>query len=120
MDRRRSAGLDGTHRHRYGRLKRARRHHRPRTRHGGGDRAGPNQPDFSLQATIDGRWDDQYKKIAKAILDYRDVVLIRFAHEMNGNWYPWGIANGNKAGQYAEPHCRDVRVGTQFRIGSTG
>jgi hypothetical protein len=64
--------------------------------------AGPNQPDFSLQATIDGKWDEQYKKIAKAILDYRDVVLIRFAHEMNGNWYPWGVANGNKPGQYAE------------------
>jgi hypothetical protein len=64
--------------------------------------AGPNQPDYSLQATIDGRWDEQYKQIAKAILDYRDVVLIRFAHEMNGNWYPWGIANGNKPGQYPE------------------
>src|SRR6266545_2656704 len=63
---------------------------------------GPNQPDFSLQTTIDERWDEQYKKVAKAVVEYRDVVLIRFAHEMNAKWYPWGVANGNKTGQYPQ------------------
>ena len=26
--------------------------------------------------------------------------LIRFAHEMNGRWYPWGTGNGNRPGQF--------------------
>ena len=58
------------------------------------------QKDFTLKATIDGRWDEQYKKMARAVLEYRDVVLVRFAHEMNGHWYPWAATNGNKSGQY--------------------
>jgi hypothetical protein len=62
---------------------------------------GPNQADFSLSHTIDGTWDRQYESIAHSIAAYGDVVLIRFAHEMNGHWYPWGVANGNRPGQYA-------------------
>jgi hypothetical protein len=61
---------------------------------------GPDQPNWSLAATIDGRWDDRYAAVAAAIVAYRDPVLIRFAHEMNGHWYPWGTANGNKPGQF--------------------
>ena len=61
---------------------------------------GANQPDFSLSHTIDGTWDKQYKEIARSVIEYHDAVLIRFAHEMNGHWYPWGVANGNRSGQY--------------------
>jgi hypothetical protein len=33
---------------------------------------------------------------AKGLANYRDRVLLRFAHEMNGDWYPWAVgANGN-------------------------
>jgi len=62
---------------------------------------GATQSDFTLSKTIDGSWDKQYEAIARTIIAYHDVVLIWFAHEMNGHWYPWGVANGNRNGQYA-------------------
>ena len=55
---------------------------------------GPNQPDFTLEATVNGAWDDQYREIAAVVAAYPGPILIRFAHEMNGNWYPWGYTNG--------------------------
>lgn len=61
---------------------------------------GPHQPEWTLAATIQGRWDEEYAAIARAVIEYRDPVLIRFAHEMNGHWYPWGVANGNKRGEF--------------------
>jgi len=61
---------------------------------------GSDQPEWTLAATVDGRWDDRYVALARAIIEYRDPVLVRFAHEMNGRWYPWGIANGNRPGQF--------------------
>jgi hypothetical protein len=67
---------------------------------GGANQA--DQPDWTLSRTIDGSWDKQYESIAQTIIAYHDVVLIRFAHEMNGHWYPWGVANGNRSGQYVQ------------------
>ncbi|GIH17247.1 glycoside hydrolase family 26 protein [Rugosimonospora africana] len=61
---------------------------------------GKKQPDWSLEATIDGDWDKQYEAVARSVVEYQQPLLIRFAHEMNGNWYPWGVANGNQSGQY--------------------
>jgi hypothetical protein len=61
---------------------------------------GPHQSDFTLKATVNGRWDQQYRSIAQAVLSYHDPVVIRFAHEMNGDWYPWGITNGNTSADY--------------------
>jgi hypothetical protein len=61
---------------------------------------GPDQPDFTLRATIDGKWDKQYKAVAKAVAQYGHTVLIRYAHEMNAIWYPWGVANGNTAADF--------------------
>jgi hypothetical protein len=63
---------------------------------------GPSQPDWRLAATIDGRWDDQYASIARAVVGYREPMLIRYGHEMNGHWYPWGTANGNQRGEYVK------------------
>jgi beta-mannanase len=40
--------------------------------------------------------DDSYiKDFAKRLKDIKKPVFIRFAHEMNGNWYPW---SGTKIG----------------------
>jgi hypothetical protein len=61
---------------------------------------GKHQPDWTLAATIEGHWDEQYTALARAVVEYRDPVLIRYAHEMNGHWYPWGTENGNEPGQY--------------------
>ncbi len=63
--------------------------------------AAEEQPAWALAETIDGSWDRQYEAVARSVVDYREPLLIRFAHEMNGHWYPWGTANGNKSGQYA-------------------
>jgi hypothetical protein len=63
---------------------------------------GPDQPDWSLTATIDGRWDEKYTAIARAVVEYRELILIRFGHEMNGHWYPWGTANGNGRGEFVK------------------
>jgi hypothetical protein len=61
---------------------------------------GPDQPEWSLSETIGGHWDRQYETVARSVVEYRSPVLIRFAHEMNGFWYPWGTTNGNEPGQF--------------------
>ena len=44
----------------------------------------------------------QYKKMAAAVRAYRKPVMIRYAHEMNGDWYPWGLVPGNTPAQYIQ------------------
>ncbi|MBI5623627.1 MAG: endoglucanase [Elusimicrobia bacterium] len=36
-----------------------------------------------------GREDERLRRFAAAAAAYRGPVLLRFAHEMNGDWYPW-------------------------------
>ena len=51
---------------------------------------------FPLRAIARGRYDDYVRRAAKAALAWGHPILLRFAHEMNGTWYPWGRArNGN-------------------------
>jgi hypothetical protein len=38
----------------------------------------------------DGRWAQSLQRLAAARSD-DDTTYIRFAHEMNGNWYPWAV-----------------------------
>jgi hypothetical protein len=37
-----------------------------------------------------GKYDRQIERWAQAAAKYGNPVMLRFAHEMNGNWYPWG------------------------------
>lgn len=46
----------------------------------------------TLQQIARGDQDDVIRKRAKAFRDFAHPVFLRFAHEMNGNWYPWGGA----------------------------
>ena len=57
------------------------------------------------------RWATQIKAWGKPL-------MLRFAHEMNGDWYPWSEGvNGNGAGQYVAAYRRVV---TLFRsVGAT-
>ncbi|MFQ6485386.1 glycoside hydrolase family 26 protein [Brachybacterium epidermidis] len=69
------------------------------------------QPEFQLREISGGRHDSYIQDWARGIarLDYR--VAIRFAHEMNGDWYPWSErVNGNAAGDYVRAfrHVHDV------------
>ena len=72
---------------------------------------GTNQANFSLQSIIDGSHDAYIVQWAKASKAWGHPYFLRFAHEMNGFWYPWSeSANGNKAGQYVQAwrHVHDI------------
>ena len=76
-----------------------------------GDASQLDQPDYSLSTIIDGDHDPYITEFAEAVKAARVPIAIRFAHEMNGNWYPWSEGvNGNQPGQYAEAwrHVYDI------------
>lgn len=68
------------------------------------------QPAYQLSRIIDGSYDSYIKSWAEGIKGLGYTVAIRFAHEMNGYWYPWGVANGNQPGQYVQAwrHVWDI------------
>ncbi|HEV2343568.1 MAG TPA: glycosyl hydrolase [Actinocrinis sp.] len=74
------------------------------------------QPQYSLGTIVDGAHDAYITKFAEAVRDNRWPIAIRFAHEMNGNWYSWSErVNHNSQGQFVEAwrHVHDIfaRVG---------
>ena len=63
--------------------------------------ASTDQPDHRLARIVDGSWDEQLGRWARAVAGARSPVMVRFAHEMNGTWYPWSEqVNGNRPGDY--------------------
>ncbi len=63
--------------------------------------AGVNQKNYTLRSIINGDHDEYIRQSAQAIKRAEMPVFLRFAHEMNGNWYPWsGTTNGNTAQEY--------------------
>ncbi|MEI6093450.1 MAG: glycosyl hydrolase [bacterium] len=45
--------------------------------------------------------DSTLKEFATVLKDYNGPVFLRFAHEMNGNWYPWsGYQNQKRGSSY--------------------
>ncbi len=72
---------------------------------------GVNQPEYSLQNIISGKFDAYITKWAQASKAWGHPYFLRFAAEMNGYWFPWSeVANGNKAGQYVQAwrHVHDI------------
>ncbi|MET7400965.1 glycosyl hydrolase [Dactylosporangium sp. NPDC005572] len=61
-----------------------------------------NDPRWTLAKTIDGSHDAEYRRIAAEVRAYGRPLLLRFAHEMNGAWYPWGPVGKNTPAQYRE------------------
>jgi hypothetical protein len=55
---------------------------------------GANQPDYALANIRDERFDSYIDQWANGLKEWGGEVLLRFAHEMNGNWYPWAVAGG--------------------------
>lgn len=65
--------------------------------------SGPNQPQYSLASIFDGSHDADFARIAGVIAQSGTPIYLRFAHEMNGTWYPWAESvNGNKPGDYVK------------------
>ena len=81
-----------------------------------GLRNGVDQPTYALAKIARGDFDGYITRVATAIRDQEWPLAIRFAHEMNGNWYPWSEqTSGNRPGDYVRAwrHVHDIfrRVG---------
>lgn len=75
--------------------------------------AGVNQPGFSNASILAGDHDAYLRQWGSELAAWGGPVSLRYAHEMNGDWYPWADGvNGNAAGSYvaAWKHVHDVVV----------
>ncbi len=53
-----------------------------------------------------GQLDDYIDQFAQQVQEYGHPVIIRFGHEMNGNWYPWG----QRPEEYIQAYRRVVQI----------
>ncbi|MFE9692478.1 glycoside hydrolase family 26 protein [Micromonospora sp. NPDC005806] len=75
------------------------------------DKIRANQPNYRLSRIAGGEFDSYVRSWAEGIKSLGYPVAIRFAHEMNGDWYPWSEAsNANRPGEYvtAWRHVHDL------------
>lgn len=62
---------------------------------------GMHQPEFALSRIPEGAFEAYIWDWAKQAAAIDGPILLRFAHEMNGNWYPWAIGvNGTTTESY--------------------
>ncbi|MBF4631577.1 beta-mannanase [Clavibacter michiganensis subsp. phaseoli] len=76
--------------------------------------AGANQPAYTNASIAAGDHDAYIREWGAALAKWGGPVYLRYAHEMNGDWYPWAEGvDGNGAGSYAAAwrHVHDVVVG---------
>jgi len=76
---------------------------------------GINQPAYSSDNITAGAHDAYLTKWGQALATWGEPVMLRYGHEMNGNWYPWSDGvNGNTTGDYAAAwrHVHDVVAAT--------
>ena len=69
------------------------------------------RPSYNLQSIVDGAHDAYIRSWARGLASYGKPVRLRFAQEMNGNWYPWSVgAYGNSSGEFvaAWRHVHDL------------
>lgn len=67
------------------------------------DSSGANTASYKCTNITAGTYDTQITAWANAIKAFPGTVAVRLAHEMNGNWYPWGCQggyNGNAPADY--------------------
>ncbi|MDJ1115558.1 glycoside hydrolase family 26 protein [Microbacterium dauci] len=72
---------------------------------------GIDQPAYANARIAAGDHDEYLASWADALAAWGDTVYLRYAHEMNGDWYPWAEGvNGNASGSYvaAWNHVRSV------------
>lgn len=66
-----------------------------------GSAYGERQPRYALGRILDGEFDEYITTFAADVREHGWPVAIRFAHEMNGHWYPWSEQSpDNEEGQY--------------------
>jgi beta-mannanase len=75
------------------------------------DGAGSTQPGFTYASIMAGAQDACITAYAQQVKDFGATVLIRMAHEMNGNSNNWtGIANGNDPQGYVDMYRKVVNM----------
>ena len=66
---------------------------------------------FRLRDIAAGLYDDYIHSSARAAAAWERPLFVRFAHEMNGGWYPWGRGqNGNDPRVYKDAWRHIVRI----------
>jgi beta-mannanase len=76
---------------------------------------GTDQPAYALDRITAGNFDPYLRQWGQALASWGHPVMVRFGHEMNGNWYPWSEGtNGNEPGDYAAAwrHVHDIVAAT--------
>jgi Glycosyl hydrolase family 26 len=59
------------------------------------------QPRYRLSNIITGKFDRYIWTWARSLASWHHAVLLRFAQEGDGNWFPWSAyGNGNEPGQF--------------------
>ena len=62
---------------------------------------GATQPEYALAKIAGGAFDPMINRWAQQIKAFGQPMFLRFAAEMNGDWFPWSInVNGNTAADY--------------------
>jgi hypothetical protein len=79
---------------------------------------GTNQSNFQLRDIYNGTYDTYIRRWATDAKNWGHPFFLRFNHEGNGWWYPWGegktdsgaIVNGNSAGDFVRAwrHVHDI------------
>ncbi len=60
-----------------------------------------DQPEYALARILAGDYDAYIDEWAAGLASTEQPILLRFAHEANGEWYPWAESqNGNQPGEY--------------------
>nr|EJI97583.1 endoglucanase, family 26 [Rhodococcus sp. JVH1] len=66
--------------------------------------------EFSLSSIAAGVHDNYLYRWADELITWDALVYLRFAHEPNGTWYPWSVAQGTQPSSYiaAWRHIHDL------------
>ena len=66
---------------------------------------------FPLAQIQRGRFDEYIRESARAAREWGKPIFVRFAHEMNGDWYPWGRGvDGNNSYRFRAVWRRVVGI----------
>jgi hypothetical protein len=72
----------------------------------GSEQEGP----ISLAAIATGKYDPYLSSYAVAVKAYKHPVIMSFAHEMNGPWYPWGTRGAASPQTYVAAWRHVVKI----------
>lgn len=51
------------------------------------------EPMMGLTELMSGKYDADIRKYGQAIAKFGKPIILRFAHEFNGDWYPWSMVD---------------------------